>query len=83
MDPRTLGDILRQARIAQFLTLREMAGRVGISSSQLGKFEKGHLRKPAIHALPAIALHYRIPYEQLTALNTWTTLEKRAITPAT
>jgi len=81
MDPRTLGELLRQARIAQFLTLKQMAVRIGISSSHLSKLERGGLCKPPIHALRAIALHYRIPYEELTALNTWTTLEQQAITP--
>jgi len=81
MDSKTLGERLKMARIAQLLTLKELADRTGVSCSHLSELERGRLRKPPIYALPAIALHYGIPYEELTALSTWTALEKKAITP--
>jgi len=58
-----------------------MEARVGVSSGHFGRLERSDLRGLHLHTLPAIAQHYDIPYEHLTALGTWTPLERQAITP--
>ena len=49
-----LGEIIKQQRITMSLTLQELAGRAGVSSSHLGRIERGE-RFPSAHVLRKIA----------------------------
>jgi len=54
-DPRTnLGTILKQQRVAIPLTLQELTDKSGVSSSHLGRIERGE-RFPSAHVLQKIA----------------------------
>ena len=49
-----VGKIIKQQRIAGMLTLRELSARSGVSSSHLGRIERGE-RFPSAHILQKIA----------------------------
>ena len=49
-----LGEIIKQQRVMMSLTLQELAGRAGVSSSHLGRIERGE-RFPSAHVLRKIA----------------------------
>lgn len=49
-----LGGIIKQQRIAQSLTLQEMAAKSSVSASHLGRIERGE-RFPSAHILQKIA----------------------------
>jgi len=51
---QNLGRIIKQQRIAIGLTLRELSARSGVSSSHLGRVERGE-RFPSAHTLQRIA----------------------------
>ena len=51
---QNLGRIIKQQRIAVGLTLRELSARSGVSSSHLGRVERGE-RLPSAHILQRIA----------------------------
>ena len=53
-DDNNLGRILKQQRIAIPLTLQELANTSGVSSSHLGRIERGE-RFPSAHILRKIA----------------------------
>jgi len=54
IDKNNLGEIIRQRRVTMPLTLQELATMSGISSSHLGRIEKGK-RSPSAHILRKIA----------------------------
>ena len=49
-----IGDIIGQARLTKGLTLQELAAESGVSSSHLGRIERGE-RSPSIDILKKIA----------------------------
>ena len=51
---QNLGKILKQQRIAMSLTLKELGSAAGVSSSHLGRIERGE-RFPSAHILRKIA----------------------------
>ncbi|MBI4286249.1 MAG: helix-turn-helix transcriptional regulator [Chloroflexi bacterium] len=51
---QSLGDILRQQRVALRLTLHQVAAAAGVSPSHLGRIEKGE-RFPSAHVLRKVA----------------------------
>ena len=54
MDSSSLGKLLKQQRVAMELTLKELSNASGISSSYLGRVERGE-RFPSAHILRKIA----------------------------
>ncbi len=59
-----LGERIRQARLAAGLTLRELAGKVGVSASAISKYEKD-IDTPRQSKLLAIGRALAIPVERL------------------
>ena len=60
----TLGDYLKEQRLAAQLSLRQLADQVGVSNPYLSQIERG-LRKPSAEVLQQIARALRISAEQL------------------
>lgn len=62
-----LGKILRQQRIITSLTLQELAAKSGVSSSHLGRIERGE-RFPSARILRKIARYLNFDENELFAL---------------
>lgn len=60
----SLGDYLREQRVAAELSLRQLAEQTGVSNPYLSQIERG-LRKPSAEVLQQIAKALRISAEQL------------------
>lgn len=60
----SLGDYLRDQRLAARLSLRQLAEQAGVSNPYLSQIERG-LRKPSADVLQQIAKALRISAEQL------------------
>ena len=60
----SLGDYLREQRIAARLSLRQLAEQAGVSNPYLSQIERG-LRRPSAEVLQQIAKALRISAEQL------------------
>jgi transcriptional regulator with XRE-family HTH domain len=60
----SLGDYLREQRVAAQLSLRQLAEQTGVSNPYLSQIERG-LRKPSAEVLQQIAKALRISAEQL------------------
>src|SRR6476659_11279801 len=60
----SLGDYLKEQRIAARLSLRQLAEQAGVSNPYLSQIERG-LRKPSADVLQQIAKALRISAEQL------------------
>jgi transcriptional regulator with XRE-family HTH domain len=60
----SLGDYLKEQRLASRLSLRQLADQVGVSNPYLSQIERG-LRKPSADVLQQIAKALRISAEQL------------------
>ncbi|NYJ02834.1 transcriptional regulator with XRE-family HTH domain [Nocardioides thalensis] len=60
----SLGDYLREQRVASRLSLRQLAELAGVSNPYLSQIERG-LRKPSAEVLQQIAKALRISAEQL------------------
>jgi transcriptional regulator with XRE-family HTH domain len=60
----TLGDYLREQRLAAQLSLRQLAEQTGVSNPYLSQIERG-LRKPSAEILQQIAKALRISAETL------------------
>jgi transcriptional regulator with XRE-family HTH domain len=60
----SLGDYLKEQRVAAHLTLRQLAEQAGVSNPYLSQIERG-LRKPSAEVLQQIAKALRISAEQL------------------
>ena len=60
----TLGDYLREQRLASRLSLRQLAEQAGVSNPYLSQIERG-LRRPSADVLQQIAKALRISAEQL------------------
>lgn len=63
-----LGSTLRMLRIDAGLTLRELAGRIGVSTAYLSRVENGHDAAPTVERLAAIARELDVPSELLLDL---------------
>jgi transcriptional regulator with XRE-family HTH domain len=62
-----LGKIIKQHRLISGLTLRELADSSGVSSSHIGRIERGE-RYPSAHALRRIAGHLGFEESELFSL---------------
>ena len=62
-----LGKILKQQRVAQSLTLRELAEKSDVSASHLGRIERGD-RFPSAHVLKRLARPLGFEEEELLTL---------------
>src|SRR3982750_1395247 len=60
----SLGDYLREQRVAAHLTLRQLAEQAGVSNPYLSQIEGG-LRRPSAEVLQQIAKALRISADQL------------------
>jgi len=60
----SLGDYLKEQRVASRLSLRQLAVQAGVSNPYLSQIERG-LRKPSAEVLQQIARALRISAEQL------------------
>ena len=60
----SLGDYLREQRVASRLSLRQLAEQAGVSNPYMSQIERG-LRKPSAEVLQQIAKALRISAEQL------------------
>ena len=60
----TLGDYLKEQRLAARLSLRQLADQVGVSNPYLSQIERG-LRRPSAEVLQQLARALRISAEQL------------------
>ena len=60
----SLGDYLKEQRVASRLSLRQLAEQAGVSNPYLSQIERG-LRKPSAEVLNQIAKALRISAEQL------------------
>src|ERR671910_3654906 len=60
----SLGDYLKEQRLAARLSLRQLADQVGVSNPYLSQIERG-LRKPSAEVLQQLAKALRISAEQL------------------
>jgi transcriptional regulator with XRE-family HTH domain len=60
----SLGDYLKEQRVAARLSLRQLADQAGVSNPYLSQIERG-LRKPSAEVLQQIAKALRISAEQL------------------
>ncbi|PVG84483.1 transcriptional regulator [Nocardioides gansuensis] len=60
----SLGDTLREHRLAMRLSLRQLAEQVGVSNPYLSQIERG-LRRPSAEVLQQIAKALRISADQL------------------
>jgi transcriptional regulator with XRE-family HTH domain len=60
----TLGDYLREQRVAARLSLRQLAEQAGVSNPYLSQIERG-LRRPSAEVLQQLAKALRISAEQL------------------
>jgi len=60
----TLGDYLKEQRVASRLSLRQLAEQAGVSNPYLSQIERG-LRRPSAEVLQQIAKALRISAEQL------------------
>ena len=61
---QSLGDYLKEQRVAAQLSLRQLAEQAGVSNPYLSQIERG-LRKPSADVLQQIAKALRISAEQL------------------
>ncbi len=62
-----LGKIIKQQRLISGLTLRELAASSGVSSSHIGRIERGE-RFPSAHVLRRIAGHLGFDESELFSL---------------
>lgn len=60
----SLGDYLKEQRLAARLSLRQLADQVGVSNPYLSQIERG-LRRPSAEVLAQLAKALRISAEQL------------------
>jgi transcriptional regulator with XRE-family HTH domain len=60
----SLGDYLKEQRLASRLSLRQLADQVGVSNPYLSQIERG-LRRPSAEVLQQLARALRISAEQL------------------
>ena len=66
-QPRELGSLLRDLRLAKGFSLREVEETTGnaVSNAYLSQLENGRIKKPSPHVLHNLAEVYAVPYEAL------------------
>jgi transcriptional regulator with XRE-family HTH domain len=77
-DKNNLGKLLKQQRITVSLTLQELAAKSGVSSSHLGRIERGE-RFPSARILRKIAGYLRFDENELFTLAGFLTPQTSAI----
>jgi HTH-type transcriptional regulator, competence development regulator len=63
--PRTLGQILKDARLGQGLSLRAVEAQTGIKNAHLSQIENDFISKPEMAMLWELAVLYGLEYEAL------------------
>jgi transcriptional regulator with XRE-family HTH domain len=66
-NSQNLGRIIKQQRLISGLTLRELADKSGVSTSHIGRIERGE-RFPSAHVLRHIARHLGFEESELFTL---------------
>jgi len=61
----TLAVLLRRARLAVGLTLREVATSTGLSNPYISQLENGHVRNPTVLAAAKLARCYGISVNEI------------------
>ena len=62
---QSLGEYLRNLRVARKLSLRDVEEASGVSNAYLSQLEQGKITKPSPHFLHKLAGCYVVPYEKL------------------
>lgn len=62
---KTLGELLKDLRLANGLTLRDVEGLTGISNAYLSQVENGQIKQPSPNFLHKMAGALDYPYEAL------------------
>ncbi len=70
MERKTLGQVIRGTRLAQDISLREFAKKIGVTPPHVCDIEKDR-RNPTDRVLKEIAKVLRISYEELQSMNGW------------
>ncbi|HEX5619040.1 MAG TPA: helix-turn-helix transcriptional regulator [Solirubrobacteraceae bacterium] len=65
MSLGSLGTVLRDARVARGMSLRDVERASGIANAHLSQLETGRIRKPDMGVLWELAGVYEIDFEQL------------------
>ncbi len=82
IDENGLGKIIKQQRITIPLTLQELAAKSGVSSSHLGRIERGE-RFPSAHILRKIATPLDFEEDELFTLAGYLSLQPHRIAEET
>ncbi|MBI4064303.1 MAG: helix-turn-helix transcriptional regulator [Elusimicrobia bacterium] len=70
MERRTLGQLIRATRLAQDISLREFAKKIGVTPPHVCDIEKDR-RNPTDRVLKEIAKVLNLAYEDLQSMNGW------------
>jgi transcriptional regulator with XRE-family HTH domain len=65
---KALGEVLRQARLARQLSLRDVERATGIQNAHLSQIENGTITKPEMALLWELAALYDLDYTELLVL---------------
>ena len=63
----TIGERIKQARLAAGLTQKELAKLCGLETRSIGQYEQG-IRQPKLHSIAMLAQHLHIPAMELLQL---------------
>lgn len=69
MDVKEIGNRIKQARTLRNLTLNDIASEIGVAKSTIQRYENGHITKPKLPVLQAIADSLRVNPEWLSGEN--------------
>jgi transcriptional regulator with XRE-family HTH domain len=72
-----LGSLIREARHAKKLTLRQLAAQLGVSHQCAWKWEQGLTKEPPLPKLLRLAAALEIPLDRLAGVNTPPTAEDK------
>lgn len=67
-EPPTLGEVVRSAREAAGISLRELSRRCGVSAGQLSRIESGAVGQPEMETIEALARAFGVPADPLLVL---------------
>lgn len=65
MEPRTIGQLIRDRRLELGLTQKDIEAATGIEQSYLSHIETGRVKRPGRELLDALAIPLRVPVEAL------------------
>jgi transcriptional regulator with XRE-family HTH domain len=80
---QSLGEYLRNLRVARKMSLREVEDASGVSNAYLSQLEQGKITKPSPHFLHKLAGCYVVSYETLMTKAGYITTEEPGTAKAT